>query len=157
MYRRILVALDGGAASEAALEQAILIAQASNADVEVIYVLDNNGPFLDVTNADPVQMAENLTTAGEGVLAAAATRLDRAGVRFTTTFLSGKSGIQQDVAEAITAEADAWAADLIAMGNNGHHGASHPRMGEIARKVRARTTQPLLLARAPANGGRAPK
>ncbi|CAG9186747.1 universal stress protein [Cupriavidus pinatubonensis] len=156
MHRRILVALDGGAASEAALEQAILIAQASDAEIEVIFVLDNSGPFLDATNADPVRMAENLTTAGEGVLAAAATRLDRAGVRFTT-FLSGKSGSHQDVAEAITAEADAWSVDMIAMGNNGYHGASHPRMGEIARKVMARTTQPLLLARAPANGGQAPK
>jgi nucleotide-binding universal stress UspA family protein len=156
MYRRILAALDGGAASETALEQAILIAQASDAKVEVIFVLDDSAPFLDVTSADPVRMAEDLTTAGEGVLAAAATRLDRAGVRFTTC-LSGKSGIQQGIAETIAAEADAWSVDLIAMGNNGCRGTSGPRMGEIVRKVMARTSRPLLLARAQADRGSAPE
>lgn len=156
MYRRILVALDGGAAAEAALEQAILIAQASDAEVEVIFVLDISAPFLDVTGADPVRMAEDLTTAAEGVLAAAATQLDRAGVRFTTS-LSGKSGIHKGIAEAIAAEAEAWSVDLIAMGNNGYHGTSGPRMGETVRKVMARTSQPLLLARAPANSGPAPE
>ncbi|WP_235679976.1 universal stress protein [Cupriavidus necator] len=155
MYRRILVALDGGAAAEASLEQAILIAQASDAEVEVIFVLDISAPFLDIAGADPVRMAENLTTAAEGVLAAAATKLDRARVRFTTC-LSGRSGIQQGIAETIAAEADAWSADLIAMGNNGNHGPSGPRMGEIVRKVMARTRQPLLLARAQLDRNHAP-
>ncbi|WP_439682524.1 hypothetical protein MNJPNG_09695 [Cupriavidus oxalaticus] len=47
MYQRILVAMDGGAASELALDQAMLIARAADAEVEVIYVVDDRSPFME--------------------------------------------------------------------------------------------------------------
>lgn len=47
MYQRILVALDGGAASETALDHAILLARATGAEVEGVFVVDDSSPFLD--------------------------------------------------------------------------------------------------------------
>uniref|UniRef100_UPI003F4917F4 universal stress protein n=1 Tax=Cupriavidus yeoncheonensis TaxID=1462994 RepID=UPI003F4917F4 len=146
MYHRILVALDGGAASDVALDHAIVIAQATGAEVEVMSVVDESAAFLDMMGTDPVRLAEDLETAGEGVLAAAATRLDRAGVRYITRLL-GKHEAQHDIAATIVAEADAWPADLIAMGDGGQCGITHPRISSVVREVMALSSQPLLLAR----------
>lgn len=155
MYRRILVALDGGEASLVALDHAIVIAQATGAEVEVMSVVDESAPFLEMMGTDPVQLAEYLKTAGEGVLAAAATRLDRAGVRYVTRLL-GKYEPQQDIAATIVAEADAWPADLIAMGDNGHRGLTRPHVSSIVREVMALSSQPLFLARPRTRSNNAP-
>ncbi|WER44717.1 universal stress protein [Cupriavidus sp. WKF15] len=146
MYHRILVALDGGEASDVALDHAIVIAQATGAEVEVMSVVDESAPFLDMMGTDPVRLAQDLATAGEGVVAAAATRLNRAGVRYVTRLL-GKHATQQDIAATIVAEADDWLADLIVMGDNGHRGITRPRISSVVREVMALSSQPLLLAR----------
>ena len=146
MYQRILVALDGGAASETALDHAIQLARATGAEVEGVFVVDDSSPFLDVTGLDPVRLVEDLTTAGESVLSAAATRLDRAGVPHATCLL-GKHEIQDDIATTIVAEANGWQADLIVMGSHGRSGARRMIMGSVASGVMAQTSLPVLLAR----------
>jgi len=146
MYERILVALDGGKSSEAALEQAIGIARDTGAELEAVFVVDDSSPFLDVTGMDPVRLVEDLTMAGESVLSAAATRLSRAGVRHKTRLLI-KHMIQDDLATTIADEANAWPADLIVMGTHGRHGARRLIMGSVSQGVIAQTKAPVLLVR----------
>lgn len=146
MYQRILVALDGGRASEAALDHAIALAQATGAEVEAVFVIDDSSPFLDVTGMDPVRLAEDLATAAESVLSAAANRLGRAGVRHSTRLL-GKHMIQDDIATTIVAEAGAWPADLIVLGTHGRLGARRLIMGSVSRGVMTQTNLPVLLVR----------
>lgn len=146
MFQRILVALDGGAASEAALSHAILLAQAMAAEVEAIFVLNDARPFLDVTDIDPVRSVEDLTTAAEGVLSAAATRLDRAGVPYATRLLT-QHQVHEDIATAIVAEANGWLADLIVMGSHERHGDQHLPSTGIAWSVMDGTKIPVLLAK----------
>lgn len=147
MYKRILVAMDGGAASELALEQAMIIARAANAEVEVVHVVDDRSPFLDVSNLDPVRLLEDLTTAGEGVLAAAASRLAASGIRHVTRML-GKPTADGDVATAIATEANGWGADLVVMGTHGRRGVRRLVMGSVARSVITLAVAPVLLVRA---------
>jgi nucleotide-binding universal stress UspA family protein len=144
MYQRILVALDGGTASEAALDYAIPLAQAMGAEVEVIYVVDDNSPFLDVTGMDPVRLLDDLVIAGENVLSAAASKLGPAGLRYCTRLLS-RHMIQDDIATTIVAEAAGWAADLIVMGTHGRRGALRLIMGSVSRGVMVQTNLPVLL------------
>jgi nucleotide-binding universal stress UspA family protein len=147
MYQRILVAMDGGAASELALEQAMIIALAANAEVEVVHVVDDRSPFLDISNLDPVRLIEDLTTAGESVLAAAASRLAAAGIRHVTRLL-GKPMAEGDVATTIAAEANGWGADLVVMGTHGRRGVRRLVMGSVARSVITLAVAPVLLIRA---------
>ncbi|CAG9166576.1 universal stress protein [Cupriavidus respiraculi] len=148
MYQRILVAMDGGAASELALEQAMVIARAANAQVEVVHVVDDRSPFLDVTGLDPVRLIEDLTTAGESVLAGAAGRLAAARLRHQTALL-GRPMVEGDIAVTIAAEANGWGADLIAMGTHGRRGMRRLVMGSVAQGVVAQANAPVLLVRAP--------
>lgn len=147
MYHRILVAMDGGAASELALDHAMVIAQACEAEVEVVYVVDDRSPFMDVTGLDPVRLVEDITTAGESVLAAARGRLAAGHVRHTTRLL-GKPMVQDDIAMTIATEANAWGADLIVMGTHGRQGVRRLVMGSVARGVLAGALAPVLLVRA---------
>ncbi|PVY80465.1 MULTISPECIES: universal stress protein [Cupriavidus] len=146
MYHRILVAMDGGAASELALDQAMVIAQACEAEVEVVYVVDDRSPFMDVTGLDPVRLVEDLTTAGDSVLAAARGRLAAGHVRHATRLL-GKPMVQGDIAMTIATEANAWGADLIVMGTHGRQGVRRLVMGSVARGVLAEALAPVLLVR----------
>ncbi|WER50370.1 universal stress protein [Cupriavidus sp. WKF15] len=132
MYQRILVALDGGTASEAALDDAIPPAQAMGAEVEVIYAVDDSSPFLDVTGMDPDRLIDDLMMVGESVLSSAANKLGRAGVRHCTRLLS-KHMIQDDIATTIVAEAAGWPADLIVMGTHGRRSARRLIMGSVSR------------------------
>lgn len=147
MYQRILVAMDGGAASELALEQAMIIALAADGEVEVVHVVDDRSPFLDVSNLDPVRLIEDLTTAGESVLAAAASRLAAARIRHVTRLL-GKPLIDGDIAATIAAEANGWGADLVVMGTHGRRGVRRLVMGSVARSVITLAVAPILLVRA---------
>lgn len=148
MYQRILVAMDGGAASELALEQAMVIARAADAQVEVVHVVDDRSPFMDVTGLDPVRLIEDLATAGESVLAGAAGRLAMAGVRHQTALL-GRPMVDGDIAATIAREANAWGADLVAMGTHGRRGMRRLLMGSVAQGVIAQTHAPVMLVRAP--------
>lgn len=146
MYERILVTLDGGSSSTAALAQAIVIARATGAEVEAVFVVDDSSPFLRVTGMDPVRLIEDLAMAGESVLAEASTRLTRAGVRHTTRLLS-KHMIKDDIATTLAAEANAWPADLIVMGTHGRRGARRLIMGSVSQGVIAQTNAPVVLVR----------
>ncbi|MBB3010055.1 universal stress protein [Cupriavidus alkaliphilus] len=146
MYHRILVAMDGGAASELALDQAMVIAQACDAEVEVVYVIDDRSPFMDVAGLDPVRLVEDLTIAGESVLAAARGRLAAGHVRHVTRLL-GKPMVEGDIAMTIATEANAWGADLIVMGTHGRKGVRRLVMGSVARGVLAEALAPVLLVR----------
>ncbi|SDD84867.1 Nucleotide-binding universal stress protein, UspA family [Cupriavidus sp. YR651] len=147
MYQRILVAMDGGASSELALEQAMVIARAADAEVELVHVVDDRSPFLDVTGLDPMRLVEDLTTAGERVLSGAASRLEAWHIRHATRLL-GRPMVDGDIAATIAAEANGWGADLIVMGTHGRRGVRRLVMGSVARGVIAQAVAPVLLVRA---------
>lgn len=148
-FKRILVPLDGSAASESTLDPAVSLATAADGTVIIVEVVPPIPMVLpDVTLA--YGMAPTITDveATEAVAEAAITRL-----RTTASHLA-QSGIQVETytivsefpAQAILDAARAHAVDVIAMATSGR-GASRIVIGSVTDKVMRASELPLLLIR----------
>lgn len=145
MYQRILVPIDGGAASESALREAMMLADGKSLlrlvyVVEEVHVLDAEGfSYIDY---------EGLKTAikqtGERALAQAAEKVKRSGAMVETALLET---IGDDIASVIDDAAKDWPADLIVMGTHGRSGLSRLLLGSIAENVVRGASVPVLLVR----------
>jgi len=146
MYERILVAVDGGPSSDLAIAQATGLAKALGAEVKVLFVVDDSEMFLDAGFVDPQQIMDGLISLGKKALAAAARRLQDAGVRFQTE-LADKPTVPGDIAGTIVRHAEHWPADVIVMGTHGRRGVRRVIMGSVSEGVVAGTGKPVLLIR----------
>ncbi|MCC7082079.1 MAG: universal stress protein [Burkholderiales bacterium] len=146
MYRRILVPVEGGAASEAGQTQAIGLAKTEGARLLFLNVLD-----------------ETLGLGSEGVGYAQMNDVLRImrerGEKFVENGISfaGKKGVRAQgcvlptrgrrVSDVILDEARRWHADLIVMGTHGRRGFNRLLLGSDAERVLHDTPVPLLLVR----------
>ena len=146
MYERILVAVDGSPSSDLAIAQAAGLAKGLGAEVKVLFVVDEGEVFLEAGFVNPQDILNGLTDFGRKALAAAAHRLQDAGVRFQTE-LAEKSAVPGDIAGAIVGYADRWPADVIVMGTRGRRGVRRMIMGSVSEGVVANTSKPVLLIR----------
>ena len=151
MYKRILLASDGSRSSDLALDQAITIARAMNAEVKVLYIIDDADIYFAGDYFDPQEMTSKLASYGREVLDAATQRLAQAGVRHTTQ-LDIKPISPGQISTTIVADATAWNADLIVMGTHGRRGFRRMLMGSVSEGVVAKTHTPLLLVRSEQEG-----
>lgn len=85
MYDRVLVATDGTAGSETAVERAVALAREHDATVAALYVVDTSSSM---GHFDPV--VERAEAAGEAAVEAVADRAAAAGVRATKAFRYGR-------------------------------------------------------------------
>jgi nucleotide-binding universal stress UspA family protein len=149
MYQRILLAVDGSHASELALHQAILVGQASGAEVEALFVADNTDAFFDTVGFDALGITERILEFGQETLAQAAAKLQAAGIRHTTTLLEKPVSLGQ-ISSTIVAHANETNADLIVLGTHGRRGLKHLVMGSVAEGVVHKTNKPVLMVRSEA-------
>ncbi|WP_354673242.1 universal stress protein [Cupriavidus alkaliphilus] len=151
MYRRILLAIDGSRSSLNALEQAVSMALATHAEVCAMFVVDDSDLYFEVSPVDrPWQLADMIAY-GKQVLAHAGGRLSAAGVRWSSRLVE-TPGSPAEIAEAISAEADHWSADLIVMGTHGHRGVRRVVLGSVSEHVVSKTVRPVLLVRRHSGG-----
>lgn len=151
MYRTLLVALDGSSHSNAALEQAYLLASRSGACVLGVHVLDDSmlrGPLLqDFSGAVGLEPQLHLTgqletylrERAEALIQAFESRCAEAGVRFRSGIVKG------DVATALSDAAEL--ADLVLVGRRGASFDINPRQGgrgTVGRLMRHSTTSLLV-------------
>ena len=146
MYQRILVAIDGSATSERALQEATKLA-AGKAQLRLVYVLEAVYP-LDAEgyayiNYETLQQAVRST--GERTLAQAAEEVQRSGITAETA-LRDVPG--ERTAGVIDDEALNWKADLIVIGTHGRSGLSRLLLGSVAEEVVRGAKIPVLLVRA---------
>ena len=146
MYQRIVVAIDGSATAERALQEAIKLA-AGKAQLRLVYVIEEVYP-LDAEGyayIDYAALQEAVRSTGERTLAQAAEKVQRSGITAETALL--------DVPRARTAgviddEALSWKADLIVIGTHGRSGLSRLLLGSVAEGVVRGASVPVLLVRA---------
>lgn len=146
MYQRIVVAIDGSATAERALQEAIKLA-AGKAQLRLVYVIEEVYP-LDAEGyayIDYAALQEAVRKTGERTLAQAAEKARRSGITAETALL--------DVPRARTAgviddEAQNWKADLIVIGTHGRSGLSRLLLGSVAEGVVRGASVPVLLVRA---------
>jgi nucleotide-binding universal stress UspA family protein len=142
MYRRILVPVDGSAASGLAMDEALALAGASDVALRVAHVIE-----WPVFPADLGWSAEQeyaaLRRAGESLLDDAVDRARQRGVRADSVLLTGHG-----ISRAIAQEAGRWPAELIVLGTDGRRGLARLLLGSVVEGVIRLAPVPVLVVRA---------
>jgi nucleotide-binding universal stress UspA family protein len=147
MYRRILVPLDGSAASLRGLKEAIRLARDDRARLRLLHVLDET-PMLGMLEEgiDLGPFLEDLRKRGRALLERAHRQAKKSRVAADATMAESAGG---PAADAILREAKRWRADVIVMGTHGRRGLRHLVLGSEAERVVRLSPVPVLLVRAP--------
>jgi nucleotide-binding universal stress UspA family protein len=142
--KRVLVALDGSASSEAMLRFVLDIAGPLDMKVLLLRVVE---PLTPVTAPDiyaaPLEDVEGRRRDAEEYLAPVAAALRARGVETAWMVRRGRP------ADEILAAAEESSADLIAMATHGRTGVGRLLFGSVAEAVLRRATVPVFLMRQP--------
>lgn len=144
MYKKILVPVDGSAASRRGLEEAIEFAKSTGATIDLAHVVDEF--VVAARNAPAVwqQLSQALSETGEKVLADAEAVVRKHGVLCTSEMLAATDG---GAASAIIDHAKKLPADLIVMGTHGRRGLRRLTLGSDAELVLRSSPVPVLMVR----------
>lgn len=136
MFERILLPTDGANSMDTVVRTAADIADRRDAEVHVLYVIDDRA-FLTLHDEMQDQVVAELTGEGEAATDRAAARLREAGIDVTTEIRQG------DPAQEIISCTETVDADLVAMGTRrGDY--SNSMMGSVSQEVVARAPVPVL-------------
>ncbi len=139
MYDRILCPTDGSPGATAALDRAIDLAVRYDADLHVLYVVEEIMPVVDA--ADP-ELGVKLREHGDRILSKAAERAGAAGVDDVERTVVGGTPHRR-----ILAYADEQDVDLIVMGTDGRTGLDRFLLGSVAERVLRLSDVPVLTVR----------
>ncbi|MEN7530728.1 MULTISPECIES: universal stress protein [unclassified Cupriavidus] len=146
MYKRILIAIDGGPSSEQAIFQAVGLAKELGAEVKILFVVDDSEFFFEPAYVNPQEVLRGMLEVGQQALARAARRFENAGVRALTE-LAEKPVSPGDISGTIVSHAEQWPAELVVMGTHGRRGVRRMIMGSVSEGVVAKSAKPVLLIR----------
>ena len=145
MFKHILLATDGSAASEHAAQLAVELARTHGAKLTALYVIDPY-PYLSIGESNPLGFQAYMGAAQEHAAQAHAK---------VAVLCQAEPAIalQARLAENVTASsgivqtAKDEGADLIVVGSHGRTGMSRFMLGSVAAKVVAESPVPVLVAR----------
>jgi nucleotide-binding universal stress UspA family protein len=152
MFETVVIATDGSASGERAVETAVDLAERFDAEVHALYVVDES-------KVDPLpeelhdEVSEALSDQGEAAIEAVETAADRS---VTSAVREGRP------AQEITAYAREVDADVVATGTRGRGGEHSFLLGSVAEAVVRTCPVPVLTVRqlerseGPADAARAP-
>jgi nucleotide-binding universal stress UspA family protein len=141
MYRRILVPVDGSAASGLAVDEALALARDCDAALRVAHVIEWPVPFADLGWSAELEY-DAVRRAGESLLEDTVDRARRRGVRADSILLKGY-GISRAIAE----EGRRWPAELIVLGTHVRRGLARLLLGSVAEGVIRIAPVPVLVVR----------
>lgn len=148
MYRRILVAVDGSAASNKALTAALEMASYSGGRsvIKLIHVLDEMAYFagLDPYAGQSNSVISVMRDAGTKILTDGLAICQSAGVQ-ADTVLVDRLGAR--LAETVAEQAKQWPASLVVVGTHGRKGIGRVLMGSGAEHIIRLSTCPVLVIR----------
>lgn len=146
MYRKILCPVDGSAASNQGVSEAINFAKNQGAKIRFFHVIDHYVPIIDGVGSLPhVNVSEMLLKNAEDVIALAQNQAKKLGLDAETKIAETLGG---NPAKEIVNEASSWSADLIVMGTHGLRGFNRLVMGSDAENVVRTSGVPVLLLNA---------
>ena len=144
-YKRILVAVDGSAASAKGLREALRLAKAVGAKLCILHVVDEFYAFAGYDGLGPTRdLVPLFREGGRKVLDKAKRSADAARVRATTVL---REMIGGPAAGPIVREARKQRADLIVLGTHGRRGVRRLVLGSDAEAVVRTASVPVLLVR----------
>ena len=126
MYTKILVPLDSSSTAQIAAEHAVALARDNHAAVRFLTVIDFNS-FI---GAFP-NMIEVMSDDARQILDGWMEKASRSGLVASTAI--GENNLENaSVADVIAADANAWGADLIVFGSDGHESMTRRILGSVA-------------------------
>jgi nucleotide-binding universal stress UspA family protein len=145
MYDRVVVALDGSAASEVALRHGAELARRLKSPLHLIRVADLSVVHWGASEAAEAYVALSQEMAEEqeearAYLERAAQPLRDEGLAVTTEVRAGFAG--RELVEAVRGN------DLLVIASHGRHGLARWFIGSVAEEVARRAASPVLLVRA---------
>jgi nucleotide-binding universal stress UspA family protein len=147
MYAKILVPIDGSAASHRGYEEAVALARKMDSSLVLLHVIDAMPmPLEGVPSSVLEEMIEAQRKLGENLLERARTTAIGYGIAADTRLVDGRA---ERVADAIIAEALASRCELVVMGTHGRRGFSRVMIGSDAERVVRSCPVPVLLVRHP--------
>lgn len=144
MYEHILVPIDGSETSACALDTALKLAHEHDAELRPLYVVDVPPLMYSGAAFNPTSLREAFAKEGARVLADAAEKMQRGGVRGSTRALEVEP-VGDDIAQQITRAATEFSADLVVMGTHGRRGWRRLVLGSVAESFLRISTCPVLL------------
>jgi len=153
MYRKIFVPIDGSAASNLGLKEAIKLAKAQGAKLRLFHLVDEYVAVssMDGVTLDTGDLLDILRQTGRKILAKAEAQARRSGLKPESLMLESFGG---RAADFIVQQAKKWGADLIVLGTHGRRGVKRLVLGSDAEQVIRTTPVPVLLVRAKDTGGK---
>ncbi len=146
-YARILVPVDGSAASVRGIEEAIKLAKALGSRLRLLHIVDELIINYSVVGGPGLYSGDMLTSlreSGKKTLADADALVRRSGLEPESVLLETIGGPS---ARLIVAQATEWPADLIVMGTHGRRGIRRLALGSDAEQVLRASPAPVLLVR----------
>ena len=149
MYKHILCPVDGSAASNAGMREAIQLAKEQHAQLHFLHVIDTYIPIIDMAgDFNVTYMIDILRENGRKIIHQADAAAKQAGIHADSKTIESVGG---RIATIIVSEATQWPADLIVMGTHGLRGFSRLIMGSDAEHVVRSSAAPVLLVKSNAH------
>jgi nucleotide-binding universal stress UspA family protein len=144
-YKRVLVPVDGSRTSGLGLREAIGLARAQKASLQLVHVVDAHYVVMTMETAVSVdEVLPALRRQGRRILQKAQAMTQRQGVKCSALLLET---LMEPAADLIVRQAKKGRADLIVMGTHGRRGVSRLVMGSDAEQVVRNSPVPVLLVR----------
>lgn len=144
MYNRILVAVDGSATSDKALQEAIDLARDGHAKLKVVYVIDEVSIYSGAQFLAQSEIEASWIRTGREILDKAHDAAKSGGIDAEVQLLETEN-IGEGIADAIADAAKSWSADLVVAGTHGRKGLKHMLMGSVAEGIVRTSPTPILL------------
>lgn len=148
MYTRILVAIDSSETAKKALDEAIRLAKALNAELAIFHALDE-GPLAQHalgigTYIDADKVKAEMRKMAQSLLDTALASAKSGGIEATIQMSESE---KRRTAELIADAARHWNADLVIVGTHGRHGVERLLVGSVAENLTRLATTSLLMVR----------
>lgn len=144
---KFVVATDGSAHSEAAIEHGVALAEATDGSMTVLHVVDRSvqaeggaDPIVDLPDAAErlvVEDPDDAVERGEEILENAAAMVEEAGIPVDTELLEG------DAVETIAEFAEQEGADGVVVGHRGLSERYEEHLGSVSKSLVERSTVPV--------------
>jgi nucleotide-binding universal stress UspA family protein len=146
MFKHILLATDGSAASEHAAQIAVDMARTHGAKLTALYVVDPY-PYLGIGESNPLGFQSYMAAAHEHATQAHAKVAELCSQGGAPVALQARIAEDLTASDGIVQMVKDEGADLIVMGSHGRTGLVKLMVGSVAAKVLAAASVPVLIVR----------